>query len=335
MSATIERPEAAMNVVFSDPYVVHNGIPNFNRLPPCENAKVRDELEHLNLLARDRGWLEALKTVYESAPDLVRYVIDSDRARFLDLLPITASSQVLEIGPGLGQFTPLLARRAESVCALEVVEQQAEFVAERCRQEQVTNVSVACGGDDCRLPYPDGSFDLVVLNLVFEWCGSRASTESPETLQRRLLAEIYRVLKPGGIVYLTTKNRYSLRYIVGGRDEHMGQMRFGSALPRRLAGWYMALRGKNAAGLLHSWSELRAWLQNAGLSVDRSYWLAPEMRYPKNYVEANAAAIRTARQGADFPQGETRLIAALMRLLPAGLVRYFTPGLAFLAHRPE
>ncbi len=84
---------------------------------------------------------------------MMRYVTESGRASFIELLPLTQASDVLEIGPGLGQFTPLLARCAKSVSAIEVVAGQAEFAAQRCQQQGLTNVQFAVGGDDCRLPY--------------------------------------------------------------------------------------------------------------------------------------------------------------------------------------
>jgi SAM-dependent methyltransferase len=316
-------------------FPVRRGIPNFNRHPPAEDAATAARLERLNDLAREKGWLEAVRTVYQPSPDLVRYVTDAGRARYLDLLPLTRTRRVLEIGPGLGQFTPLLARQAAWVHALEVVEQQAQFVAERCRQSQAANVSVACGGDDCTLPYRDQSFDVVVLNLVLEWCGSREPGDPAEALQRRLLGEIRRVLGPGGVVFLSTKNRYALKYLLGGRDEHMHHVRFGSALPRILAKLIMTLlRKPNPPGRLYSWGRLRGMLCDSGLEVMTSFWAAPEMRFPTRLIDTAAEAVRAARRAGGFPQGDSKRTAAIMRWIPAAMVKYFTPGLVFTARRP-
>ena len=141
-------------------------IPNFLRFASVEDAEGVAKLALLNERARAGDWRQALEATSQDA-EFVRYVTLPDRAAFLELLPIDASSEVLEIGPGLGQFTALMAKRARSVHALEVVPGQAEFALTRCRQQGLSNVELAVGGDDCRLPYRDQVFDLVVLNLVF------------------------------------------------------------------------------------------------------------------------------------------------------------------------
>ena len=196
-------------------FPVRTGIPQFLRFESAEDAAAHAQLERLNQLARADGWSKALHAVYGEHAPIVSYVSDATRGSFVNLLPLTKQSDVLEIGPGLGQFTAHLARRARSVYGLEVVAGQTEFAAERCRQEGVTNVHLATGGDDCRLPYADETFELVVVNLVLEWCGMRCLDEELVDVQRRFLSEIVRVLKPGGAFYLATKNRFALRHLIG------------------------------------------------------------------------------------------------------------------------
>jgi SAM-dependent methyltransferase len=314
-------------------YPIQDGIPLFLRFPPAESPEVNAQLDRLNQLAAS-GWREALQTVYAAAPGLLRYVTEVGRAKFVDLLPLRADSRVLEIGPGLGQITCQLAPRVESVCALEVVPGQANFVRQRCRQEGFTNVHVAVGGDDCRLPYADGYFDLVVLNLVLEWCASRCEAEDPQLVQQRLLCECARVLNASGNLYVATKNRFALRYVIGKRDEHAHGMRFGNALPRWLTRLAVRASGKGRApGRLHSHGDLDRMLRIAGFARLQSYWATPEVRYPAEYVPLDAAAIRKARLRKDFQQGEGRIVRALMERIPAAWVRHVTPGLTFLASK--
>jgi len=329
---TDDRSKYAARAQAGDPAA--GDIPNFLRFAPVEDAEGVAKLALLNERARAGDWRRALEATYPDA-GFVRYVTQLDRAAFLDLLPIDASSDVLEIGPGLGQFTGLIAERARSVHALEVVPGQAEFTLTRCRQQGLTNVEVAVGGDDCRLPYRDRVFDLIVLNLVFEWCGSRLETEPHEVAQTRLLSEMVRVLKPGGALYLATKNRYAIRLLRGGRDEHQFELRFGSALPRALSARLLRRRGhRRAMGMLYSHDRLAAMLRDAGLTNLRSYWAAPEMRVPTHYIATDAPSVRAARAKPGLVQASGRLTNWLTSLVPARWVRHVMPGLAFLAFKP-
>lgn len=291
-----------------------------------DDADDRAQLNTLNAIARQQGWRSGVSAAYDS--ELLRYVDNPDRLIFLALLPLSPGDAILEIGPGLGQISIPLSRRVATVDALEVVRGQAEFCAERSRQEEAGNIRITAGGDKCELPYADASFNGVILNLVLEWCGWRAGGSHDE-MHRKLLAEVSRVLKPGGFFYLATKNRFSLRLLTGGLDEHMFQMRFGSALPRRLS--RMLLRGRRPPGHLHSYRELRRLLAGAGFDRMDSYWATPEMRWPTHMLHFESAEF--ARQRRQVPQGEnarTRLIAAC---LPAALIKHVAPGLAFLARK--
>lgn len=312
-------------------YDAPGGVLRFASHPQPESDEVRAKLERVNELARSGPWRDAVREVYGSFD----YIFPEGRDKWIELLDIAPGDTVLEIGPGMGQFTPLLARMCGELYALEVVPEQAEFALERSRQEGCSNVRVAAGGNDCLLPYRDGTFDWVVMNLVFEWCASRkGERDDPAAGQRLMLAEIHRILKPGGRLYLLTKNRYAMRLLLGKRDEHCDKMRWGNALPRWLMRLAMRMKGKaQPRGLLHSYNALRGMLRSAGFVETRSYWAVPEMRHPKACVPTDAASVRAARRQPGFVQGEFRSTRALMPLVPAGLVKHVTPGLQFVARK--
>lgn len=319
----------------ADRYEILNGIPIFLSGEPVEDKQTHNTLVRLNRIAKEKNWHDALLEVYGAESGMLRYVTERKRALFLDLLALSKESVVLEIGPGLGQFTPLIAKRVKRVYGLEVVAGQAEFAFERCRQEGANNVQIACGGDDCRLPYPDCTMDVVIMNLVFEWCSTRNKHEPANQGQKRMLGEIFRVLRAGGRLYLSTKNRFALRYLIGKRDEHSYSIRFGNALPRVLHNIILRLSGhQRPEGVLHSHSKLRSMLMEAGYVRPRSYWATPEMRFPEHYIPTDAPSIRKARSKANFPQGDMRSVNLLMPLIPAVMVKHFTSGLTFIASKP-
>ena len=316
-------------------FPIHQGMPNFLRYPPMEDPGTVESLTSLTSLAREKGWRAALDAVYASNPDLVRYVTDQTRQSFLEHIPLNANNRVLEVGPGLGQFSPELAKRAKAVDVLEVVPQQGAFVAERCRQSHAENVSVAIGGDDGLLPYPTEHFDTIILNLVLEWCASRQSNEKPEDLQRQLLAEMFRVLRPGGTAFIATKNRFGLGYLLGARDEHLGGMHFGSALPRWVVDLMFTLRhNSKPRARLHSYPTLRRMLEETGFQTVKSFWPIPDMRYPDRYVETNPKAVLEARHAGMGSLGCSRRNQIVAKLIPARLIKYVTPGLVFLVRKP-
>jgi len=333
--AALHRDSDVLQSKNGSQYPLREQIPQFLRFgPPDPDGADAKALVRLNQIARERGWLHALNEIYGEKSELYRYVTAPQRAAFLDLLPLQKETVVLEIGPGLGQFSPIIASRARWLYALEIDPSQAEFASTRCAQQNVTNASFACGGDDCRLPYLDGSFDLAIANLVFEWCGARNPDEPPQNSQKRLLREFARVLKPGGALWLTTKNRFAMRSLFGKLDEHAYQMRFGNALPRPIMNLMLKLRGKRyPAGVLYTHNGLARMMRDAGLDPARSLWAAPEMRYPTHFVPVDAASIRAARKDPTLLQGESRITRLLMPRVPAGLVKRVMPGLAFIARK--
>ena len=239
--------------------------------------KIRRALD----VAKSKGWRHALETEWDAA--MVAYSGSSKRWKFLEIVPLSKNMTVLEVGIGFGQHTGEIASRVAHVDALEVKLVNALFAKTRCEQEQVENVTFTCGGDDCRLPYPDNHYDVVLLNLVFEWCASEIKDEIPEVAQRRLLSEVHRVLKAGGTVQLNTKNRFSYRLLTGGPDEHTYEMRFGSALPRWLLQLILrAQRKPRPPGYLHSWWALKKLITKAGFDEIQATGLYRKCAFPNS-----------------------------------------------------
>ncbi len=113
----------------------------------------------------------------------------------LDRIGIQPGERVLELGPGPGAFTVEAAQRAQPGGTLVAVDIQPEMIAavvKRVEQAGLTNVEthVASAYD---LPLEDASVDRAFLVTVLP--------EIPD--QRRALAELYRVLKPGGVLSIT------------------------------------------------------------------------------------------------------------------------------------
>jgi SAM-dependent methyltransferase len=111
-----------------------------------------------------------------------------------EVLPAVADGrdlgrEMIEVGPGPGASTDWLRHRVGRLVAVEIDPDAAERLAERFAG---TNVEVVTA-DATALPYPDDSFDSA---------GSFTMLHHLPTavLQNRLLAELLRVLRPGGVL---------------------------------------------------------------------------------------------------------------------------------------
>jgi len=113
----------------------------------------------------------------------------------LDHIGVRPGERVLELGPGLGAFTVRAARRTEPGGALVAVDIQPEMIAaveQRVQEAGLTNVETHVASA-YELPLEDESVDRAFLVTVL-----------PEIPDRgQALAELRRVLKPGGVLSVT------------------------------------------------------------------------------------------------------------------------------------
>ena len=95
---------------------------------------------------------------------------------------------VLEIGPGPGVITDWLRERVSHLTCIEIDPQLAASLKERLAGTNVTVLE----GDATKMTLPDQSFEAALSFTMLHHVPSAG-------LQDRLLAETYRVLKPGGL----------------------------------------------------------------------------------------------------------------------------------------
>jgi len=124
------------------------------------------------------------------------YVWRAGQARRLAMIlaaaPATAAPRVLDNGCGLGVYMARL-REALATPAVFGLEYERERAAEANRRVG----QVVCAAGEA-LPYPDASFDLILSNEVIEHVQD----------DRAALAEMARVLRPGGRALIFCPNRW-------------------------------------------------------------------------------------------------------------------------------
>lgn len=104
------------------------------------------------------------------------------------LAGVDLGESVLEVGPGPGLTTDLLRPQFAHITALEIDCALAESLRVRLRGQNVDVIA----GDAAAMPFRDGRFSGAVSFTMLHHVPSRR-------LQDRVLREIWRVLRPGGI----------------------------------------------------------------------------------------------------------------------------------------
>lgn len=106
--------------------------------------------------------------------------------------------EVLEIGCGTGWFLVSAARRYPAVVGVDIALRWLTVAKKRFEEAGIEVPLICCCAE--HLPFTDRSFDLVVVNATLEHTRHQAHA----------ISENYRVLRPGGKLFLSTPNRYSL-----------------------------------------------------------------------------------------------------------------------------
>jgi ubiquinone/menaquinone biosynthesis C-methylase UbiE len=120
---------------------------------------------------------------------------------------IELGDQLLEVGPGPGLTTDWLRLRSKQVTCVEM-----DFILARLLGRRMANTNVIVRhADATAMPFPDSVFSSVVCFTALHHVPSRI-------LQDRLLTEVFRVLKPGGIFAGTDSMQSLLMRLIHMRD---------------------------------------------------------------------------------------------------------------------
>jgi ubiquinone/menaquinone biosynthesis C-methylase UbiE len=152
--------------------------------------------------AIDERFFKALRNfAHPRYPDQKPFseIIDYDRVK---------GKRVLEIGCGAGGHAMLLAQAGADLTAIDLTQNAIDMTLKRF--EVFGLEGDIRQGDAEELEFPDNTFDL-----VWSWGVIHHSAN-----MQRVIDEIHRVLKPGGLAQIMVYHRNSVRYwIVGGLVE--------------------------------------------------------------------------------------------------------------------
>lgn len=146
------------------------------------------------------------------------------RAVIRDYLGTELSSlSLLDVGAAAGFIDNYLADHFAQVIGVDIDQEAIQYALEHFKKENL-EFKVA---DALNIPYEGGTFDVVICTHIYEHVPDAGT----------LMAEIERVLKPGGTCYFAAGNRFSIM------EPHYN-LPFLSMLPHPLAHIYLKLSGK-------------------------------------------------------------------------------------------
>jgi 2-polyprenyl-3-methyl-5-hydroxy-6-metoxy-1,4-benzoquinol methylase len=171
--------------------------------------------------------------------------IERERGRGLG-----AGDLLLEVGCGTGALAVAAAARGARVAATDISMRWIVLAAKRIAEAGGEGITLVCSSAE-QPPFPPGSFDVVVASDVIEHAAR----------QDDFVAGCARMLKPGGMLFLATPNRFSL-----GLEPHVRLWGAGW-LPHRVARRYVRAVRKADYDHVHLLSapKLRRVLHRAGL----------------------------------------------------------------------
>jgi SAM-dependent methyltransferase len=185
-------------------------------------------------------------------------------------VPLTRG-HLLDLGCGYGGLSIHAARNGATVTAVDTSDHKLEVLEERIAGEDWPSGGSITPrkGNAIDIPLESATVDQGVTLGVIEWVPLTTPGPDPRTLQVRALAEIARVLKPGGTYILGTKNRWYPPYLL-----HEPQTRWPlvNHLPRSVAQPFSrAVFGQEYRTYIHSLDGWRSMLREAGFRAVRTF----------------------------------------------------------------
>jgi ubiquinone/menaquinone biosynthesis C-methylase UbiE len=227
-----------------------------------DNAQKCGYDEACKLFPKNQHWL------FQDVPNR------SDGTLFMD---VDESSIGIDIGSGWGGLLLLMAKRFSKIIGVDKTIETLALTHYKALNENRKNIELYAA-DAKFLPFQNSQFDFAVMNGFLEWAGEegdwsdgnisgKQNRTSPRDLQIQTLKEAWRVLKPGGKLYLAIENRWGYTYFLGNPDPHLGKWGY-NLFPKKIANIISKICLKRPySTYIYSLGELKKILKIAGFTV--------------------------------------------------------------------
>ena len=307
---------------------VVEGIPYFVAEAPYwgERGLTPEVMREINAQMPARSWhaimrehpLEAVRERYEIISEIVKET-------WPGLGALAANKLVLDLGAGLGNYTQIISPHAKHIYAVDRVEERVQFMQKRFQEEGCRNITVVRSDVDS-LPFPEGSFDLIILNGVLEWLPFSRKKANPREAQIYYLRTMRKLLSASGTIYIGIENRMSYDYLRGGMDQHVS-LKYVAVLPRFLADVVCKRKmGDRYRPYQYTSAGYKRLLRDAGYREAEVYSAFPSYILPKKVVSLRESSIHFA---GDVWRTKNRVnLWAKSLLIRLDLLKYF--GFAYI-----
>ncbi|MDC4206857.1 MAG: class I SAM-dependent methyltransferase [Candidatus Manganitrophus sp.] len=152
--------------------------------------------------------------VYDSkrfASDLGRFYVDLTNAILYDLLQVRKEEKILDLATGTGRVAVGLAERGVSISGVDLTWKMLQRAKEKVEERKLKNVSFHVA-NALHLPYKDNTFDKIVSIRFFHIL--------PFVMQKAIVREVARVLKPGGFFVAEFNSPFAGLFLWAARRDH-------------------------------------------------------------------------------------------------------------------
>lgn len=209
-----------------------------------------------------------------------------------------SSLSILDISCSTGMISRLFAKHFANVTGIDIDSKAVEYARTHNDAENLEFHVM----DALNTSFPSNSFDVIVCNQMYE--------HVPDAKQ--MLAEIRKLLVPGGVCYFGATNR--LKII----ETHYGRLPFLSYLPKKLANLYLRILGKGDY-----------YYENL-----YTYWTLRKLCSGFRIVDYTKSVVRNPDRFSASDMVEAGSAQQKLALLILNVAYWFSPGYIWLLEKP-
>lgn len=242
------------------------------------------------------------------------------QSKFKDLGKI----DVLDIGCKYGIMSVPLSKKCKSVIGIDLDKKALEYTKEKA--EGVDNLQIK-ELNFLKNKFKDNSFDLIIMEGVFEWIAKGSKNKSPIEWQKYALKECKRLLKPNGVIYVGIENKYCPNFWI--KDPH-GSLPLTVLLPNFLSAIaYKLIRNRSYRVNILGYSGYKKLFKDVFGNVD----IKIPLPHYKHLYETSSfnkkellSKIKKVSRIKNHPKTYRQILQGLKLVAKIGLTKVFAPN---------